>query len=224
MIACREIFSPNCDARNTAIDTLVLHYTGMENAQLALERLCNPQAQVSAHYIIMEDGEIIRLVPEEFRAWHAGFSYWRGVRNINHNSIGIELVNPGHEFGLRPYPDLQIHALIRLCHDILARHSIPSVNVIGHSDAAPARKQDPGEYFPWEKLAREGIGLWPQKQAVPKAQPDIYQYGYDPLCPLKLVITAFQRHFSPHNLSGEMDNSTKEILGRILEMTEITSS
>ena len=146
--------SPNHDDRGgAAIDMLVLHYTGMKTAEAALERLCDPAAKVSAHYTIDEDGTVYAHVPEARRAWHAGVSFWAGATDINSRSIGIELVNPGHEFGYRDFPDAQIAALITLCHGILLRHPIPSARVLGHSDVAPARKEDPGELFPWERLA-----------------------------------------------------------------------
>ena len=155
--------SPNQDDRGgAAIDMLVLHYTGMITAEAALSRLCDPAAKVSAHYTIDEDGTIYAHVPEARRAWHAGVSFWAGKRNVNARSIGIELVNPGHEFGYRAFPRSQIAALIDLCRDILARHPIPAARVLGHSDVAPARKEDPGELFPWAQLAEAGIGLWPQ--------------------------------------------------------------
>jgi N-acetylmuramoyl-L-alanine amidase len=154
--------SPNHDARpDGAVDMLVLHYTGMRTAEEALARLCDAQAHVSAHYTIDRDGCIYRHVPEDRRAWHAGISYWAGEPNVNARSVGIELVNPGHEFGYIPYSGTQIAALIELARGILARHSIRPQRVVGHSDVAPSRKMDPGELFPWGQLAREGIGLFP---------------------------------------------------------------
>ena len=154
--------SPNQDDRDGAgIDMLVLHYTGMPSGAAAIDRLCDPAAKVSAHYTVDEDGTVYAHVPEARRAWHAGVSHWAGAANINSRSIGIELVNPGHEFGYRPFPEAQIAALTTLCHGILLRHPIPSWRVLGHSDVAPARKDDPGELFPWKRLAEAGIGLWP---------------------------------------------------------------
>ncbi|HKD21389.1 MAG TPA: N-acetylmuramoyl-L-alanine amidase [Rhizomicrobium sp.] len=155
--------SPNHDARpdGMKIDMLVLHYTGMKTAEEALARLCDPEARVSAHYTIDTDGRVYRHVPEELRAWHAGISYWAGERNINGCSVGIEIVNPGHEFGYVPFAKPQIAALIDLGSEILARHRIPPARVVGHSDVAPARKEDPGELFPWAQLADFGLGLWP---------------------------------------------------------------
>jgi N-acetylmuramoyl-L-alanine amidase len=155
--------SPNFDSRDgQTVDMLVLHYTGMKTAAEALERLCDPTAKVSAHYVVDEDGSIIQLVDEASRAWHAGVSSWRGHTNINQRSIGIEIVNPGHVFGYRTFPAAQMKSVVELCTQILARHAIPARNVVGHSDVAPARKQDPGELFDWALLAKHGIGLWPK--------------------------------------------------------------
>src|SRR6185295_12446838 len=150
--------SPNFDmrSRDVPIDILLLHYTGMESAAAAVARLCHPAAKVSAHYTVDEDGTVYAHVPEEHRAWHAGQSYWAGARDINGRSIGIEIVNPGHEFGYRPFTEQQIGAVIHLSKEILARHSIPAQRVLGHSDVAPARKIDPGELFPWGGLALAG--------------------------------------------------------------------
>ncbi len=157
--------SPNHDARPAggAVDILVLHYTGMKTADEALARLCDPAAKVSAHYTIGRDGRVFAHVPEDRRAWHAGVSFWAGETNVNARSIGIELVNPGHEFGYAPFPEAQIASLIDLAHGIVTRHPIPPRRVLGHSDVAPARKMDPGELFPWRHLAEFGIGLWPPK-------------------------------------------------------------
>jgi N-acetylmuramoyl-L-alanine amidase len=155
--------SPNHDPRpaGAPVDILVLHYTGMRTAEEALDRLCDPEAKVSAHYTIDRDGCIYRHVGEERRARHAGVSWWAGERDVNGRSIGIELVNPGHEFGYVPFPEAQIDALMELAHAILARHPIPATRVLGHSDVAPARKTDPGELFPWRQLADAGIGVFP---------------------------------------------------------------
>ena len=155
--------SSNYDPRRDGcpIDILVLHYTGMRSAEDALERLCDPEAKVSAHYTIDRDGQVYRHVDESLRARHAGVSYWAGERDVNSRSIGIELVNPGHEFGYVPFPEAQIEALIELAHGILERHPIPPCRVVGHSDVAPVRKMDPGELFPWEHLASNGIGMFP---------------------------------------------------------------
>jgi len=204
--------SPNFDERpaDTPIDMLVLHYTGMKTAQDALERMCDPQAKVSAHYMIDEDGRITQLVTEDKRAWHAGVAYWRGQTNINARSIGIEIVNPGHEWGYRAFPTLQIDAVIQLSKDILARHPIPSRNVVGHSDVAPRRKQDPGELFPWQKLAQNGIGIW---FSADKQQTSLLDLGYEDESTDSIL--AFQRHFTPNHLSGILDDRTKQALSRI---------
>jgi N-acetylmuramoyl-L-alanine amidase len=206
--------SPNHDARphDGPIDMLVLHYTGMLSAEAALARLCDPEAKVSAHYAIDEDGTLYALVPEERRAWHAGVSFWAGVTDINARSIGIELVNPGHEFGYRVFPEKQIATLTALAKDILARHPIPPARVLGHSDVAPARKDDPGELFPWLRLAEAGIGLWPERQDSNLTAEALALYGYDPGAPPEKVILAFQRHFRPNKLDGVWDS---ECAGRL---------
>ena len=214
--------SPNHDARGDApIDILVLHYTGMKTAAEALGRLCDPAAKVSAHYTIDRDGTIYAHVPEDRRAWHAGVSYWAGERNVNARSIGIEIVNPGHEFGYIPFADAQIDALIELAQGILTRHPIPAQRVVGHSDVAPARKTDPGELFPWEHLAKEGIGLWPKPvQATGDFVSSLARYGYglppDTEVPEKEVITAFQRHFRPSCIDGMADSECASLLAGLL--------
>jgi N-acetylmuramoyl-L-alanine amidase len=215
IVECR---SPNHDERppEAEIDILVLHYTGMKTADEALARLCDPEARVSAHYTIAQDGRVYRHVPEEQRAWHAGVSYWAGERNVNARSIGIELVNPGHEFGYEKFPEAQIGALIDLAHGILSRHPITPGRVIGHSDVAPARKQDPGELFPWSQLAEYGIGLWPAFSGFPPSDGShvhqLAQIGYglppDTDVPFETVVTAFQRHWRPSNVDGVMDAET----------------
>jgi N-acetylmuramoyl-L-alanine amidase len=198
----------------------VLHYTGMESAAAALARLCDLEAKVSAHYMIDEDGTTYALVPEERRAWHAGVSAWEGEQAMNNCSIGIELVNPGHEFGYRPFPEPQIRALTELARAILFRHRIPPWRVVGHSDIAPARKEDPGELFDWRRLARAGIGLWPGPGAA--VAPDsalaaaaLARIGY-PLepqgVPLALTLAAFQRRFRPACCDGALDGETMAVL------------
>ncbi len=149
------------------IDTLVLHYTGMLSCEAALERLCDPEVEASAHYTVDEDGTIYAQVDEAQRAWHAGASHWRGATDVNSRAVGIEIVNPGHEWGYRPFPPPQMAAVIALCQGILSRHPIPPRNVVAHSDIAPSRKEDPGELFDWPRLARAGIGLWPQPGETP---------------------------------------------------------
>ncbi len=221
--------SPNHDARpaGTPIDMLVLHYTGMRTMAAALQRLCDPAAEVSAHYLIDEDGTTYQLVDEAERAWHAGASCWRGNRAINARSIGIELVNPGHEFGYRPFPEAQMDALIRLAQVILARHPIPPRNVVGHSDIAPSRKQDPGELFDWPMLARHGIGLWPDTAAPENvAGADrrslLARWGYDvaEAASVTAAVVAFQRHFRPACCDGAADSETLEKLLRLLRMVK----
>lgn len=213
--------SPNHDARGVPIDMLVLHYTGMKTAEAALARLCDPAAKVSAHYTIDRDGRVFAHVPEERRAWHAGVAWWAGETNINARSVGIELVNPGHEFGYVPFAGAQIAALIDLAQGIVQRHAIPANRVLGHSDVAPARKEDPGELFPWAQLAEFGIGLWPKAAARGEAQPaDLARFGYGipPYTdvPLDKVIAAFQRHFRPSEVNGAWDGECATALAGLL--------
>lgn len=206
--------SPNFDARaeDTPIDMLVLHYTGMQSARDALTRLCDPEAGVSAHYLINEDGVVHRLVDEDKRAWHAGVAWWRGSIEINTRSIGIELVNPGHEWGYRPFPEAQMRSLIEISRAVLSRHPIPARNVVGHSDVAPTRKTDPGEFFDWARLAKAGIGLWPTGVTPYPAPTDqaraIFSgYGYE-IKDFPATVRAFQRHFRPGNVTGQADPDT----------------
>jgi len=211
--------SPNQDERGPApVDMLVLHYTGMRTAAAALARLTDPAARVSAHYTVDEDGTVYAHVPEDRRAWHAGVSHWAGASDINARSIGIELVNPGHEFGYRAFADAQIAALITLCHGILLRHPIPSARVLGHSDVAPARKEDPGELFPWERLAQAGIGLWPAPLADGRGAEALAAFGYDPDAAPDKAILAFQRHFRPLRLTGKWDSDCAARLAGLLAM------
>ena len=213
--------SPNFEPRRVGltVDMLVLHYTGMPSAEPALDRLCDPVAKVSAHYLIDEDGTIFRLVAESMRAWHAGVASWRGETDVNGRSIGIELVNPGHEFGYRPFPEAQMAALEELAGDILSRHPIPPRHVLGHSDVAPGRKTDPGELFDWPRLARAGIGLWPDDEGETGDPGDseqlLVQFGYgigETVEMRTAAIEAFQRHFRPSRIDGVMD---RETLGRL---------
>jgi N-acetylmuramoyl-L-alanine amidase len=203
--------SPNFDARpEKKIDHLVLHYTGMKSAAEAVARLCDPAAKVSSHYVVDEDGTVYALVGEENRAWHAGVSCWRGVRGLNDRSIGIEIVNPGHEFGYRAFPEAQMVAVRDLCLGILGRWpGVEARNVVGHSDIAPDRKQDPGELFPWKWLAAAEVGMWTDEVAAPgDIFSDLAAIGYDIGLPAGMVITTFQRHFLPGHLSGEADAET----------------
>lgn len=210
--------SPNQDDRPAPPDMLVLHYTGMQSGAAAVARLRDTAARVSSHYVVDEDGSVYRLVPEARRAWHAGVSYWRGRETLNDVSIGIEIVNPGHEWGYRPFPPAQIGAVIRLCHGIVARHDIPPAHVVGHSDIAPNRKQDPGELFPWAQLAAEGIGLWaePGGGGDPgDAMTLLARIGYDTRHAARDVLTAFQRRFLPDHLTGQEDAGTCARLAEI---------
>jgi len=231
MVAIIEQPSPNHDARpeGQAIDLIVLHYTGMRDAAAALDRLRDPAAKVSAHYFIDEDGRVVRLVPEHRRAWHAGLASWQGAGDVNGRSLGIELVNPGHDFGYRPFPEPQMAALIELCHVLRARHGIARSGIVGHSDVAPLRKQDPGELFEWRRLGAEGLGIWPQltQPAETKSSADITPlrslsrlaalgYGYleeDP----GAVVRAFQRRFRPAAVTGEIDRETATLLAALID-------
>ncbi len=231
--------SPNHGQRATGapIDMLVLHYTGMESAQVALQRLCDPRSEVSAHYFVDEDGSVLQCVPEARRAWHAGKSFWKGETDINSRSIGVEIVNPGHEFSYRPFPDVQIDAVMSLCSDICRRHKIHPWMVLAHSDIAPDRKEDPGELFPWKQLADAGIGhyvepetlgsgLFMQEgdsgQPVEAVQSMLALYGYEIDISgefdgqTRQVVTAFQRHFRPEKVDGVIDESTIQTLHKLL--------
>ncbi len=195
--------SPNFDARPAGVEFLVLHYTGMQSAAAAIERLRDPAAKVSSHYVVDEDGTVYQLVEEANRAWHAGVSFWRGVSGLNDGSVGIEIVNPGHEWGYRAFPEVQMAAVLKLCRGIVERHAIPARNVVGHSDIAPDRKQDPGELFPWAWLAGQGVGVWTDDVAAPgDLLGDLAAIGYDARLPAYAVITAFQRHFLPDGMTG----------------------
>jgi len=214
--------SPNFDARDAAISMVVLHYTGMEDAESAVRRLCDPEARVSAHYLIAEDGQIRRMVAEDKRAWHAGLSWWRGIQGVNACSIGIELVNPGHAFGYRPFTEEQMQALLPLLADIVERYRIPPANVVGHSDVAPARKEDPGELFDWARLARLGLAIpRPTRGLVDPHWTDggfllaLERWGYDIRDAGKAVI-AFQRRFRPELLDGMIDGECRAILLQLL--------
>lgn len=216
--------SPNCDERpdGVAIDMLVLHYTGMPSAEAALDRLTDPTAKVSAHWLIEEDGAITALVPEAMRAWHAGASFWRGASGVNASSIGIELVNPGHEFDYRPFPERQMAALIELARDITKRHAIPARNVLGHSDVAPRRKMDPGELFDWRRFARAGIGLWPEQTRDLILESDCVRgslalIGYE-IEDLFATLTAFQRHFRPERVNGRLDFETARLIKGLADL------
>jgi N-acetylmuramoyl-L-alanine amidase len=201
---------------------IVLHYTGMEDAPSAIDRLRDPEATVSAHYLVNEDGQILRMVPEDRRAWHAGASYWRGTTGLNNCSVGIEIVNPGHDHGYRPFPEEQVASVIRLVNDIKDRHRITRGNIVGHSDIAPTRKQDPGELFPWGKLARLRLALpRPTRNLMDPNWTDggfllaLERFGYDVSDPLAATV-AFQRRFRPELVDGTIDGECRAILLALL--------
>ncbi len=228
--------SPNFDNRRAPPDMIVLHYTGMKTGEEALARLRDPSAKVSAHYLVEEDGRVFALVPEERRAWHAGVSFWKGDTDINAVSIGIEIVNPGHEHGYRDFPEAQIKAVIALVGDIRTRWTIPDARILGHSDVAPERKEDPGERFPWKRLHEAGHGLWAEPGAAPgeplgegdegvgvfALQSALTRLGYDSAPSGKYdaktahIVTAFQRHWAPHRLDGVADGHTRARLMALL--------
>ena len=247
MLTVKDLSSPNFDARRGPPDMLVLHYTGMRTTDEAVARLCDAGAKVSAHYVVDEDGSILRLVAEERRAWHAGRGAWQGETDCNAASIGVEIVNPGHEFGYRDFPEIQIDAVISLVSDIRSRWTIPDARIIGHSDLAPDRKQDPGERFPWKRLASVGHGLWfepaPERIAalgVPLAVGDeglgvivlragLHRLGYA-LTPggtydeeTRLTVEAFQRHWRPGQVDGVADGETRATLMGVLQLATAES-
>jgi N-acetylmuramoyl-L-alanine amidase len=214
--------SPNYDERGQPVSMIVLHYTGMRDEASAIARLCDPEARVSCHYLVCEDGRIHRVVQEEKRAWHAGRSWWRGMTDMNGASIGIEIVNPGHEFGYRPFPEEQIDALLPLLSSIKERYGITRGNVVGHSDIAPQRKQDPGELFPWSRLARLRLALpRPTKNLLDPNWTDggfllaLERFGYD-VSDRMAAIVAFQRRFRPELIDGEIDGECRAILLALL--------
>jgi N-acetylmuramoyl-L-alanine amidase len=214
--------SPNFDERDQPVSMVVLHYTGMADAASAIARLRDPEARVSAHYLIAEDGQVLRLVAEEMRAWHAGQSWWRGTQGVNGCSIGIEIVNPGHEYGYRPFTEQQMDALIPLLAGLVERHRVPPANVVGHSDVAPARKQDPGELFDWARLARHGLAVArPARNLVDPHWTDggfllaLERWGYDVRDALAATL-AFQRRFRPELLDGTIDGECRAILLALL--------
>jgi N-acetylmuramoyl-L-alanine amidase len=214
--------SPNFDVRGLPVTMLVLHYTGMLDAASAIARLTDGEAKVSAHYLVAEDGQVVQMVDEDDRAWHAGKSYWRGITDVNSASVGIEIVNPGHEWGYRPFPEAQVEAVIHLSKKIIHRHRITRGNVVGHSDVAPARKEDPGELFPWERLARLRLALpSPTKNLMDPLWTDagfllaLERFGYD-VGDGPAAIRAFQRRFRPGNLDGVIDGECRAKLLALL--------
>jgi N-acetylmuramoyl-L-alanine amidase len=203
---------------------IILHYTGMNSFKAALDHLCDPKSKVSSHYLIDLAGRLYPLVDEQHRAWHAGASFWDGIVDMNSHSIGIEITNPGHEFGYQEFPDKQIEAVIELCLGLIQKYKIKSYNVLGHSDIAPRRKQDPGELFPWEHLATEFVGLWASSRemdftAAKKLLDDrsvfhdhLVEYGYDPKTPFEASVVAFHRHFYPEKFKGDEDPEEIDLL------------
>jgi N-acetylmuramoyl-L-alanine amidase len=212
-----EAPSPNQDERTQPISVIVLHYTGMQDAASAIARLRDPEARVSSHYVLAEDGQILRLVPEERRAWHAGRSYWRGMTGLNDHSVGIEIVNPGHELGYRAFPDAQIDALIPLLAGIKERYNVTRGNIVGHSDIAPTRKQDPGELFPWGKLARLRLALPRPTRNLTDAGflLALERFGYD-VSDAMAATVAFQRRFRPELVDGTIDGECRALLLALL--------
>ncbi|WFL78106.1 N-acetylmuramoyl-L-alanine amidase [Altererythrobacter arenosus] len=219
----REVLSPNCNERSLPISMVVLHYTEMKPVETAIEKMCDPESKVSAHYCITEEGEVIRLVPEEKRAWHAGVSYWRGHKDVNSASIGIELDHPGHELGYREFSDAQFEALVPLLARMVEAHDIPRANVVGHSDVAPARKIDPGELFPWERLADYGLCL-PIPKKLELGDPfdndgsfylALERFGYD-ITDGHKAVEAFQRRWRPEKIDGQIDGQIRAILFQLL--------
>jgi N-acetylmuramoyl-L-alanine amidase len=232
--------SPNFGPRRGGrkVDMLILHYTGMTSAERACAWLCNPQSQVSSHYLVEENGVVIAMVPEEMRAWHAGVSSWQGETDTNSRSIGIEIHNPGHGFGYPDFPEAQMRAVIALCHGIIERHRIAPSMVLAHSDVAPGRKIDPGEKFDWRRLAAEGIGLWMERPALAEVllgagdmgdevsdwQCALASYGYD-ISPCEVfdeqtvkVTTAFQRHYRPETTNGFSNAASRATLDWLNKM------
>ena len=220
--------SPNQDERPARVrpSLVIVHYTGMISAAAAIARLRDPAAKVSAHYVIDEDGSIVTLVPEARRAWHAGIAAWRSMSDINSHSIGIELVNPGHEWGYRAFPRAQIAALVALGAELRARHALPPEAFIGHSDVAPARKTDPGELFPWAELAFHGLGVWPCAIANTAVDPAtaldrLAAIGYRcdlPYVVLTQIVAAFQRHWRQQRIDGILDAETTALIDAVARL------
>jgi N-acetylmuramoyl-L-alanine amidase len=231
--------SPNREPRRNGRqpDMLILHYTGMDSAEGALDWLTREEAKVSCHYLVDEEGRVAQIVTESERAWHAGQSQWAGETDLNSCSFGIEIHNPGHDFDYPDFPDAQMQAVEALCLDILRRHAIPPDRVLAHSDIAPGRKRDPGEKFDWARLARSGIGLWVPPAAVggdqglgpgdegvsvAELQRQLLEYGYGVEVTstygtgMEKVVEAFQRHFRPARIDGRADLSTRDTLARLL--------
>ncbi|WP_380874846.1 N-acetyl-anhydromuramyl-L-alanine amidase [Sphingomonas sp. DBB INV C78] len=214
--------SPNHDDRALPVTMLVLHYTGMGDAASAIDWLTREESKVSSHYVVTEDGQVLKLVDETQRAWHAGRSHWRGITDINSASVGIEIVNPGHEYGYRPFPEEQMAALLPLVADIVKRHRIERANVVGHSDIAPTRKVDPGELFDWDRLARHKLALArPRTNLADPHWTDagfllaLDRFGYD-VSDGPAAVRAFQRRFRPELIDGIADGESRAILLSLL--------
>lgn len=224
-------------AKDTSIDILLLHYTGMESGEAAEDWLCREESGVSCHYLVHEDGRIVQMVPEELRAWHAGKSVWQGKHDTNSRSIGIEIVNPGHGEFYCDFPESQIDAVIELSNDILGRHPIPQRNVLAHSDVAPGRKLDPGEKFPWQRLHEHGVGHW--VPVAPARSSSYFQQGDngEPVAALQAMLVwygygteisgqfdqlthdcvlAFQQHFRQTKIDGIADGETIATLEQLI--------
>lgn len=238
-----DALSPNTNPRpgGAAIDLVILHYTGMEDGPSAIKRLRDPEARVSCHYVVEEDGRVFRLAPEDVRAWHAGVSSWAGITDVNSHSIGIEIVNGGHDFGLPDYPPAQIAALIDLLSDILDRRKLHPVRVIGHSDVAPARKDDPGEKFPWTQLHAAGVAIAPKLEehsrhilyapgvedaGVAGVQQALAAIGYGVTVTgvlddaTQCVVRAFQRRFRQDRIDGALDLQTLALIAEVERITK----
>lgn len=219
----REVPSPNWNDRAEPISMVVLHYTEMLSPDEALTRMCDPASEVSAHYLISEQGEVVRLVPEDKRAWHAGVAYWRGHTDINGLSIGIELDHPGHKWGYREFSEAQFEALVPLLARIVGDYDIPRANVVGHSDIAPTRKIDPGELFPWDRLAEYRLCLGrPEKLELGDPFDNdgafylaLERFGYD-ISDGHKAVEAFQRRWRPEKIDGEIDGQVRAILFQLL--------
>ena len=225
-----SVCSPNYDERAERVSALVFHYTGMRSLRAALERLCeeNCEDRVSAHYVISEEGEVYRLVEERYRAWHAGMSFWRGCRDLNGCSVGIEVVNTGHEFGYRKFPQRQMEAVLRLSLDIVLRHRIVSPWILAHSDIAVGRKKDPGELFDWRYLAEGGVGFFPEGCCVASSELGyggdmgvrlrilLGMMGYDCSAEMGLCVEAFQRRWRGARVDGVADGECVGVAEAVL--------
>ncbi|MBL42313.1 MAG: N-acetylmuramoyl-L-alanine amidase [Rhodospirillaceae bacterium] len=237
-----EKYSPNFNDRKSKIDIIVIHYTGMKSEQESLEQLCNTSSKVSSHFLINYSGDIFSLVEEEKRAWHAGVSFWNGENDINSSSIGIELDNPGHEYGYKPFTESQMVSLEKLISYLIKKYNIPLYNIVGHSDIAPLRKKDPGEFFEWKRLAKKNLSIWPKKillnpfnnisigeksRSVLKVQKSLSEIGYkinqDAYygAETKLVLQAFQRRFRSNKFDGCFDNITGMMIHSVNSLINI---